>query len=318
MMFGQMERHKNDPHYVNYVEPELQDLFDAQVAFDAAFRGSAVATAGLMSTHSFLYPAAAMRSVLVDLGIPLVTYFNNRIMNDSQKPTFMLIGTEAGKNKGGQNTDGRIFLRGYNDSVVTSWSQSAHLIKQPRYSIRLFKQKKLLDKGASMHKRVHMVRKGIPIANLVAPTATRRYYVSAAFSPSGMLQDSVYNGYLAPRAYIRNHFPIIQKTGDHFDNVNYISRNGKDYYKPKNTDENNNEETSVVIDNFLYTNGYLSHGFQNLQEEWVKKKTWGFHFVKITFVKKTFFLGGGNNQGSQIHMALLRIHKMETHLSFIA
>jgi len=287
LMFGDMEEHKNDPGYANYVEPSLQELFDAQVGFNAAYRGSAVATAGLKTTHNALYLDAARRSVLVDLGVPYITYENNIIMNRSKKPTFMLIGSEAGKHNGGANTGGRIFLKGYNDTVLTSWSQSAHKTVRPEYWIDRNKRRLLLDKGASVHKRVHMVRKGRFLS-----LHKRRYYVSAAFSPSGMLQDSVFTGYVHPRTYIHNHFPILQTTGDHFDNVNFISNNGKNYYKPKNTNAFNNEETSVVTHPSLYTNHYLSADFQNLQQAWVKKKTWGFHFVKITWVYKPIKIFG--------------------------
>jgi len=287
LMFGNMEIHKNDPGYVNYVDPGLRELFDAQVGFNAAYRGSAVATAGLMTTHSALYPTEAIKSVLVDLGVPLVSYINSTIMNRSQKPTLMLIGSEAGKHNGGTNTGGRIFLKGYNDTVLASWSQAAHRKIRPKYWIDRDKRRLLLDKGASVHKRVHMVRKGRFLS-----AHKRRYYVSAAFAPSGMLQDAIFAGYVHPRVYINNHFPIIQTTGDHFDNVNFVSNNGKNYYKPKNTNEFNNEETSVVMHPSLYANHYLSTEFQNLQQAWVKKKTWGFNFLKLSWVRQDIILFG--------------------------
>ena len=257
-----------------------------------------------MTTHSALYPYEAIKSVLVDLGVPPVSYINSIIMNRSQKPTLMLIGSEAGKHNGGTNTKGRIFLKGYNDTVLTSWSQAAHRKVRPAYWIDRDRRRLLLDKGASVHKRVHMVRKGRFLS-----AHKRRYYVSAAFAPSGMLQDATFAGYVHPRAYINNHFPIIQTTGDHFDNVNFISDNGKNYYKPKNTNEFNNEETSVVMHPSLYANHYLSAEFQNLQQSWVKKKTWGFHFVKITWVYKPIIILGRTIGG--LHLPKFTWHYYE-------
>ena len=42
----------------------------------------------------------------------------------------------------------------------------------------------------------------------------------------------------------------------------------------------------------LYSGGYLSNSFRTLQEEWIKKKTWGFNFFKVTWVSKEIRLFG--------------------------
>ena len=290
MMFGEMEIYKNNPGYENYVDPQLQNLFDAQIGFDAAYGRSGVATAGLMTTHVTHRPAEAYSSVLVDLGVPAVSNQNRDIMEHSQKPTLMMIGTLAGPpaHIGGSQTAGSIFLKGYNDGVLASWVQSAHKRIRPKYFIRPAKLRRLYDKGAAPSKAVGMVRQGRSLIPL-----TRRYYVSPAFAPSGMLQDSVFYYYLHQRKYIHNHFPVIQTTGDHFDNVNKILRNGRDYYQPLGSLGNNDEETSVTYQaDTLYDNGYISHDFKNLQEEWIKKKTWGFNFFKVTWVSKEIKLFG--------------------------
>ena len=299
-MFGEMEIHKNDPQYPNYVEPALQAKFDAQVGFQAAYGGSKVATLGLHTTHGTLNPSAAGVSVLVDLGVQSAIDYNRNVMNQSQKPSFLAVGSMTGPNISDSQTTLGLLYAGYNDGVLATWVQSADSVKNPRYYTNAINAQRILgqlyDYGVAPIKAASIIKKSVtilPVFNyLLFSPPTRFYNVTAALSPSGMLQNTTFAGYLDPPQHLQNHFPIIQTTSDHFGNVNKLNLYQPDYYRPFTSIKSNNEESSVVMYPSLYTQGYLSQEFSDLQQEWVRKKVVGFHFVKVTWVLKPIKLFG--------------------------
>lgn len=301
-LFGYIEMNKNNPTSPFHVSQDMYDKLDGQVGFNAAYGGSPVASAGL-ATHSQSQTTHVMgdairdifgdgpssgaatfdpfKTVMADLGLPAyVTHYKN-IMARGTKPTLMVAGTLTGASgESSSQTGAELLIRGYNDGVLSSWVQTNHRVERPKYTVK--NPLKLIDMGAPPIKATSMVAKG----KTIGLGGKFRYYVTPYLAPSGMLQVQSVDRIDDPRSYIRNHYPIIQTSGDHFDNVNKADRNGMDYYRPMSTSKRNNEESNVVHTQDVYNQGLMADSFGNLTQEWVKKKTWGFHFVKVIWIRK--------------------------------
>lgn len=306
-MFGYIEINKNTTHSVYHIPQDLYNKIDAHIAIDAAFRGSPIATAGLM-THSFnstfhrmgdairrifgdtvLSGAAGFDpydTIMADLGLQSYVNHYRTIMSQARKPTFLTVGASTGKPQNESRTGAGVLIRGYGDGVLSSWSQTNATTKRPKYFVK--KRWLLKDLDAEAVKRMNIYYQGKVNIN----PFKFKYFVSPYTSPSGMIQ---YNSILSVadgRSYGQNFYPILQTSGNHFDNVDDIHLNGNNYYEPKFYTKNNNEETNVLIDSSLYTSGYLSPSYALLPIIEQARKTWGFNFFKLTWVLKEIKIFG--------------------------
>ncbi|MFT5662319.1 MAG: hypothetical protein ACI9TV_002969 [Sulfurimonas sp.] len=306
-MFGLLELNKNNLASPFHIDSSLYDLMDAQVAFDAAFRGSPIATAGLVTnsisvlTHlmgdgirklfndDVLSGASTFvprDTIMADLGLESYRSHYRSIMEEGTKPTLMLAGTLTGAPTDMSRTAAEVLIRGYNDGVLSSWSQTNHMTKRPKYWV---KNKWLLkDLHAERAKKMSMYRKGKIFFNPLK----FRYFVTPYLSPSGMIQYNSVQSVADDRAYLKNHYPIIQAPANHFGNVDEIHLNGNSYYQPYEYFENNWEESSVVHDASLYTRGLLSTEFATLPYIEIAKETWGLHWIKTIWVRKEIKIFG--------------------------
>ena len=301
-LFGYIEKNKNNPRSSFYISQDMYDKLDGQIGFNAAYGGSPIASAGLV-THSQNRlnhimgdavrdifgdgPSSGavgfdpFRTVMADLGLPQYISYYKSIMDRGAKPTLTVAGTLTGASaETASQTGAELLIRGYNDGVLSSWVQTSHRVQRPKYKVK--NALKLIDMGATPIKATSMVAKG----KTIGLGGKFRYYVTPYLAPSGMLQAQSVDRVDDPRSYIRNHYPIIQTSGDHFDNVNKADRNGMDYYRPMSTSKRNNEESNVIHTQNVYNQGLMADEFADLTNEWVKKKTWGFHFVKVVWVRK--------------------------------
>ena len=248
-----------------------------------------------------------LNTILFDL-MPAVSKHKWRsIMGSSSIPTLIMTGTTTGKSAEGLMTlPGNFLIRGFDDGVLGVGCQTSHVKRRPGFKVK--NRGKLVDKGAPLMKRKALIRMSKSGKNF--HIGERNYYITPYLSPTGMLQgNSVKSIVDQPDHFIRNHHTILQTTGNHFDNVDEV-RSGYDNDYAY-TDGNvllsaamfvpsifsgtfdipsvrikNNEETGVVFESSLYSSGLLNRDFAGLNQEWVKKETWGFHFIKIIMVRK--------------------------------
>ena len=284
-MQGIFERDKNDNTSIYKSDTHFRDSIDAHIAINGAISGSAVASAGLRTdmTDSF----NTLESVMVDLGVPSVVNHWQHIMEMSQKPTLLLIGGMTGVEDESfqdiKRTVGGILLRGYKDGVVPSWSQSANSVRLPSYNVR--NKLKLLDLGNNFYRSATVAahsKLSIPINS-----DTRRYFVNPYLSPMGMYQGNSVSS--TSYGYLKNHYPMIQVAGDHFDNVDRILRHGKNSYKVIfNNTQTNNEVSSVThrddVGLSVFNLGLVSQSFASLQDENVRGEWIGLHLPRVRWV----------------------------------
>lgn len=281
-LFGLIELEKNNTASPFYVEQSFIDKIDAQVGFDAAYRGSPIATAGLITEQRPNFDPT--ETILLDLGMPELVEYYRTIMLSSKKPTFILSGSMSGPphNFVGSQVGASPLIRGFGDGVVSSWSQTNHVTKLPEFKYK--KERLLFDPGIYLLRAARIYAKTIKNSLIPLFNSKARYYVTPYLSVSGMVQYNSVNSVTDPIEYFPNHYPIVQVSGDHFDNVNKIVNNGVNSYRISFDPNPNNEESYVVPDASLYTNGYLSPSFQTLNEEIIRKKTWGLHLPRVTWV----------------------------------
>ncbi len=289
---------------------KIVSKIDAQLGINSAYRGSKFAKIMLYALTEFsALPTLTKRvlgraigeswdrqipnqisnlsnwwnSVLVDLSPEGVEKFWKHFMVNSTIPTVVTIGSLAGTSmdegqSGGFSKISKL-VPGFDDGVLSQTTQGAHLISRP---IFLAQNKRFMkDKAVKRHKRLKMVadaRKKNGRYN-----DKRNFYVTPYLSPSGMLQNQSVKSLVAPtNLRLANHYSLIQSTADHLDGVDEINRNGH-HYGHTGSLIDNNEESSAVMDNSVYTLGLVHPDFKSLSKQWVKKQTWGFHVPYIEF-----------------------------------
>ncbi len=282
---GILERDKNDNSSIYKSDAHFRDSIDAHIAINGAIGGSSVATAGLLTDMTPKFNT--LKSIMVDLGIPSVVSYWQNIMELSKKPTLLLVGGMTGLEDESiadvTRTVGGVLLKGYKDGVVPSWSQSANKNILPAYSVQ--NRLKLIDLGNNFYRSATVLAH----SKLSVPSNSgiRRYFVNPYLSPMGMYQgDSVSS---TSFGYLKNHYPMIQVAGDHFDNVDRILRHGKNSYKVIfNHTQNNNEVSRVTYRDdaglSVFNLGLVSQSFASLQDESVRGEWIGLHLPRVRWV----------------------------------
>jgi len=327
-LLGIAEKSNTNQTYKDYYGDVrfISNKLDAQIGIDAAYGGSPLATAGIavlsgVNNSPLINKMAKIflkndnlqhltnfdpyQTILYDL-MPTTSRNKWRPIMQSNTPTLKMTGITTGKSAEGLMTmAGNLLMRGFDDGVLSSSSQSGHYKKRPGFKVK--NRGKLVDKGTELRKRRALVRMSKSGKNI--HLGERNYYITPYLSGTGMLQgNSVKSVIDNPNQFIPNHFTVLQTTGDHFDNVTEVQRNQNNYaytdgdnllevahllshniasiFIPPVTKIRNNEETSVVFNSHLYSSGLLNINFAKLNQEWIKKETWGFHAPKIIMVRK--------------------------------
>ncbi|MCI2229128.1 hypothetical protein MC378_08115 [Polaribacter sp. MSW13] len=323
-MFSIAEKSGTNQTYKDYYGDVrfITNKIDAQIGFDAAYGGSPLATTGIavlagLTINPVLKTAAKVffqnnnlqqhanfsptNTILFDL-TPMVSKYKWRPLMRSSIPTLIMTGSTTGKSAEGLLTfPGNLLIRGFDDGVLSNGSQSSHIKRRPGFMVK--NRGKLVDKGTPLMKRKAIVQMSKSGKNF--QRGERNYYISPFLSPTGMLQGNSVRGIVdRPGQFIHNHFTILQTTGDHFDNVDEVARGhdnnygytdgdgllnrtnlGTPFRAPRNKIKNN-EETPVVSSASLYSSGLLNSDFASLNQEWIKKETWGLHLPRLTMVRK--------------------------------
>jgi hypothetical protein len=186
-------------------------------------------------------------------------------------------------------------IMGFDDLVLSPSSQSNSYTRRPIFKVK--NRWKLYDKGVDGRRAKGMIKDGKKASGV----GFRNYYNTPYIAPTGMLQwNSVQQVTDPTNFHIPNHHLVLQTAGDHFDNVNEMARNGNLYSYTRNprrtylpgaphfiqgSDQRNYEETGVVFNPALYSTGLLNPAFAQLNREWTRDEKWGFHFIKIRFVR---------------------------------
>jgi len=296
----------------------ITSKIDAQVGINSAYGGSPFAEVALKHLTGLANsPLAALvaadffqtngvnlnvapiltnafnRSSLVDL-VPSVAASRWRPWQASSIPTLTMSGTFLDKAVFSPNA-GKKMITGFDDLVLSPSSQSNSYIRRPVFKIKNIL--KLYDIGVGGRRAIGMLKDG----NKASGVGFRNYYNTPYLAPTGMLQwNSVQQVTDPTNWHIPNHHLVLQTTGDHFDNVNKMAKNGNNYSFTRNpiraylpgaphfvgaTDQSNYEETGVVFNSALYSTGLLNPAFGQLNRELVRDEKWGFHFIKIRFVR---------------------------------
>lgn len=221
------------------------------------------------------------KGILVDLMPVISRKWARKYYGLTNKPTLTVSGGFPALAQGsGMTWAGKFLIPSFDDGVLSMSSQSGSMHEEP-----IFKAKQsllLIDMGVPLgFKRIGLGmerRDGLFSDN-------KHFPVLPQYSQTGMVQSqSIQYVSTGPRNW-PNHYAVIQNTGDHFDNVNKVERNGINYEQSISGNINNNEESAVIFDRAVYSTGALSTSFQPLTNEHVRKLTWGLHLprCKITW-----------------------------------
>jgi hypothetical protein len=217
--------------------------------------------------------------ILVDLMPQVSRNWARKYYGLTKKPTLTVSGGFPALAQGsGLTWAGKFLIKSFDDGVLSVSSQSGSMHKEP-----LFRAKNsllLIDMGVPLS----MKRTGLGMERRDGLISDNKHFpVVPIYSQTGMVQSSSIRSVSTPPQNWPNHYAVIQNTGDHFDNVNEVERNGNNYEQSITGNVNNNEETSVIFDNRVYSIGALSTHFQNLTNEHVRKETWGLHLPRCKF-----------------------------------
>ncbi|WP_283131143.1 hypothetical protein [Enterovibrio norvegicus] len=301
-MFGLAEKSHSDPAVNNFYGDVrfITEKIDAQVGINAAYGGSDVAefALGLLSDISlspllttalenhinFINPAGLVNlniwynSILVDL-VPSNASTKWRPWMESTIPTLTLVSAIAGKTaESGPLGMIQGITKGFDDAVLFPTSQANNVVKRPRFEVT--NRKLLKDKSMGKKKRNRIIAD----TKKASGAGYRNYVMSPTLGVTGMLQHQSVKALVdLPNQNVANHHTVLQTTGDHLDTVNDVFRNGANYGYAKFHDRNN-EESSIVFNSALYSQGLLHPDFGGLTREWVRKKTWGFYLPRLWFL----------------------------------
>lgn len=299
----------------------ITEKINAQIGINAAYGGSPFAEAALkrltglalnpltgIIAGAFLQQAdisswgsqmvpVLNTSSLVDL-VPTVATSRWRPWMASSIPTLTMSGTSLGKSVGNPNK-GKGIITGFDDLVLSPSSQSNSYIRRPVFEVK--NSRKLKDKGVGEKRAKELIKDG----KKASGSGYRNYYNTPYIAPTGMLQANSVKSVTSPTNWhVPNHHIVLQTTGNHFDNVNHVGKNGNNYAYTKHNDvqysfpftlndltitrddERNYEETGVVFNGALYSTGLLSNDFASLNQEWIRKVSWGYNWFKVTWIKK--------------------------------
>lgn len=215
-------------------------------------------------------------SILVDLMPQVSINWARKYYGLTNKPTLTLSGGFPALAQGsGMIWAGKFLINSFDDGVLAVSSQSGSMYNKP-----IFRAKNsilLVDMGVPLS----MKRAGIGLERRDGLVSDQKNYaIVPYYSITGMVQSQSFQSQITPLQNWPNHYAVIQTTGDHFDNVNEVERNGNNYEQSITGNINNNEETSVIFDSRVYSIGALSSNFRNLTNEHVRKKTWGLHLPR--------------------------------------
>ncbi len=277
----------------------ITDKIDAQIGLNAAYGGSPFASkaleyigaiytspipiisiaggiadyflGGMASFVNMSNWETFFRSSLVDL-MPEVAAERWRPWQASAIPTLILSSAYLAKSDIGSNI-GKRFITGFDDLVLSPSSQTASYIRKPRFKVK--NKGKLKDKGVAEDRADGLIKDG----KKASGTGKRNFFNTPYVAPTGMLQGNSVQSLVDPTNYtVPNHHLVLQTAGNHFDNVNELDDRFYDYTKSHSL---TNEETAIVFNPALYSQGLLSQSFGTLNREWIRKEAWGFYLPHL-------------------------------------